>query len=86
MDELLKALELHGPIAALVIAAVYVGRAHIKEDSSTHRAVEARLRALEADRVVKADLERVYDRVERLSSELHTGQEKILSLLAQPRK
>ena len=85
MDAILAALELHGPIAAVAIGLVYIGRQHIKEDASHHHQVEERLRILETDRVVKADLERVYDRVERLSTELHSGQEKILALLAHRR-
>jgi len=80
-DAMLEALKIHGPIGAVFLAIGYVGREHLKRDDKVRRALSQRLDAVEAAH--KHDLERVFDRIEEVSSQIQTNQNVLLSALAQ---
>ena len=92
--ELLTAAGLPASTAAAVAGLAWVGNKHVQRDKErekeTHEAreaLDARLRALESDRIVKADLNRVYDKVDSLGTELRAQNadtlEKLLAAVAQ---
>lgn len=68
----------HGAIGAAVLFIAYMGNRHMKSDSRFHHEVSERLRVLEMDRVVKADINRVGDQITAVSTELATAQREIL--------
>ena len=71
-----------GSASATVVAVVaWIGKRHLDDDRAGFSAVSARLAALESDRVVKPDLVRVEERLERLSNQVHEGQREILERL-----
>jgi len=73
MNDILAAIGIHGPLAAVVLGAVMWGRTHHKEDHE-------RFSKIEQDQ--KADIQRVYDAIQ------HTADQntEILKLLAQRRQ
>lgn len=82
LDTILKALEIHGPIGAVLLLFGVVGREHIKRDEAARKSVTERLAALETDRVTKHDLERVFDRIESVSAQMQENQNTLLQALS----
>jgi hypothetical protein len=60
-------LKIHGPIGAAVVGIVYYGTRHIKSNAKEFRAVDERCKALETDRVVKADWVRLDDKLDAIT-------------------
>lgn len=86
--ELLTAAGLPASTAAAVAAIAWVGNKHVQQDKEREKearhgreALDERLRALESDRIVKADLNRVYDRIDSLGSELREQNQNSLELM-----
>lgn len=81
LDSILDALKIHGPIGAVILAMGYVGQLHIRRDQVRQKLLERRISDLEQDRVTKHDLERVYDRIEAVSTQIQTNQNTLLGVL-----
>jgi len=47
--------KVHGPLGAAVVGMIYFGWQHVKADRKANGHFDERVRALEVDRVVKAD-------------------------------
>jgi hypothetical protein len=60
-------IKLHGPIGAAVAGIVYFGTKHIKANAKDFRHIDERCKALEIDRVVKADWVRLDAKLEAIS-------------------
>lgn len=82
MDTILKALEIHGPIGAVLLLFGIVGREHINRDEAARKALAEKVSALETDRVTKHDLERVFDRIESVSAQMQENQNTLLQALS----
>jgi hypothetical protein len=65
MDAFLAMLELHGPIGAVLLAFVYIGRQHFRSDDERHRAGQKRLAHIESEQ--KKDLQQVYRKIDETS-------------------
>ena len=82
MDSLIPLLAQHGPVGLAAIGMLVALGLHQRSDSKHHDDMESRLRLIEKDLVVKADVTRIYDRVEQLGHDMNDGQRAILILLA----
>jgi len=51
--------KVHGPLGMAVVGIVYFGWQHVKADRKANGHFDERVRALEVDRVVKADIYRL---------------------------
>lgn len=71
-DAIIEVLKIHGPIGAVFLAVGYIGREHIKRD---HR------RFSEIEKAHKHDLERVFDRIERVADQMQENQNVLLQAL-----
>lgn len=69
VDDLIMALTSKGWIAAAALVG-WIAKRHISEDREGFKSLGARLSALEADRVVKADLQRVHDKLDAVSTQV----------------
>lgn len=71
-----------GKVAALAVAVLaFFGKRHLDEDDRNYEKLASRIAALEADRVVKGDLTRVYDKMDDIQKELRTAHSSILEHL-----
>jgi hypothetical protein len=77
MEAWLSTLQLHGPIAAMAMGLVVLGKIHAKSDDERHRGVSKRVQRLED--IQRADIRRVHDSIERVAQQ----NTEILKLLAQ---
>lgn len=59
-------LKIHGPLGAAVVGIIYFGRKHFYSDAKKFDKVEARVMALETDRVVSADMVRLDAKLDRI--------------------
>jgi hypothetical protein len=64
--------KIHGPLSAAVVAIAYLGNKHVKADASRHAKMNERLADLETDRIVKADFNRLEDRMDEGFKELRS--------------
>jgi hypothetical protein len=80
IDAILEALKIHGPIGAVFLAVGFIGREHFRVDRQRNRQLLNRIESVEAAQ--KHDLERVFDRIEEVSSQIQTNQNVLLSALA----
>lgn len=71
----------HGLIAVVATVVGYIGRQHFKDDKE----VAARVSTLEINRVVKADMDRIYDRLNDVNDKMAEGQREILLAIASRR-
>jgi len=83
-DWLLSLLDwkVHGPLGAAVVAILYAGRQHMKRDARSFEHLETRLKVLETDRVVQADVKRLEDQMGAGFTEVRASTNKILEILA----
>lgn len=61
--------KVHGPLGAAVVAIVYFGWQHVKADRRSQGHLDERCRALEVDRVVKADWVRLDDKLDAIAQQ-----------------
>lgn len=66
-------------IAAGVVGWVY--RGHVTQDKEAHASHVARLTAIEATQATRADIARLYDKLEVVGGDLHTSQREIMNTL-----
>lgn len=83
-DWLLSLLDwkVHGPLGAAVVAILYAGRQHMRKDARGFEHIDTRLKALETDRVVQADVKRLEDQMSAGFTEVRKSTQTILEILA----
>ena len=59
-------LKVHGPIGAAMVGLIYFGRRHLQRDAREFKEVDGRVKELELDRVVRSDINRIDDKLDRL--------------------
>jgi len=74
--------KVHGPLTAVVAGIVYMGRKHLQKDARGFEHIDTRLKALETDRVVQADVKRLEDQMNTGFTEVRSQTNKILEILA----
>lgn len=61
--------KVHGPLGMAVVGLIYFGWQHVKMDRRANGDFDVRVRALEVDRVVKADINRLDDKLDAIASQ-----------------
>lgn len=83
LEFFLDQLKIHGPLAAVLGVMALIGERHITGDRKARAALSRRVHELEIDRVTRADVKAVYDRIEAVSTQIQTNQNTLLGVLAQ---
>jgi hypothetical protein len=66
---------------AMVGALAWFGKENLRENREEHAAMADRLSALERDRVTKADIERIHERIDQLGTQMNDQHRAILNTL-----
>lgn len=61
--------KVHGPLGVAVVAIIYLGRKHFISDKKEFGKADDRIRALEVDRVKRADLERLDSKLDNIAAQ-----------------
>lgn len=72
--------------AALFALALWMGKRELNNNSKFHESVEKRVRALETDRVTKADFNRLDGKIDALSTQMNSQHSTMMQLLLEQKR